>query len=221
MRRPGALGVRLFGYSLGMTIQICFHNYANGKRANNTIWKMPTEDGQFTHSFHQLAHLGNSHFQQLLKAPRGATLSEIVRIIGLFPCFIDQDESDDLIKPVSMGELEITLQWFKKDKSPGLDGWSVEFYMAFYDTIRQDLLLVVEDCRLTGRMYETINSTFIALIPKVDSPLTFNDFSPISLYNYLYKIIAKNISNFLKPILFTHISLEQFAFLHNRQYMRL
>jgi len=66
-------------------------------------------------------------------------------------------------------------------------------------------------------MYDAFNSPFIALIPKSDSPLTFNDFRPISLCNCIYKIIAKIIANYLKPILSEHISPKQFAFLNHRQ----
>lgn len=83
---------------------------------------------------------------------------------------------DDLTSPVSLAELEGTLKWFKKYKSPGLDGWSIEFYLAFYELLGQDLLNVVEECRISGRMYKDINSTFITLIPKSDSPSSFHDF---------------------------------------------
>lgn len=62
-------------------------------------------------------------------------------------------------------------------------------------------------------MYEAINSTFIALVPKSYSSSSFNDFQPISLWNCIYKIIA----NGLKPILSSHISPEQFTFLHNKE----
>lgn len=110
-------------------------------------------------------------------------------------------------------ELEGTLKWFKKDKIPWSNGWSIEFYLAFYDLLGYDLLNVVEECRTTGKLYDAINSTFIALIPKNDSPSSFNDFHPISLCNCLYKII----SNKIRPILSNHNSLEQFAFLENRQ----
>lgn len=75
----------------------------------------------------------------------------------------------------------------------------------------------MEECRLTGLLHKAINSTFIALIPKVDSPNAFDEFRPISLCSCLYKIIAKIISNHLKPILSNHILHEQFAFLHNRK----
>jgi len=152
---------------------------------------------------------------KLFKAPPPATLAEIVQRDGLFPQFADPEEVEEITNPVTMGELEITLNWFKKDKSPGLDRWIIEFYLAFYDTIGRDLLKVVEDCKISGRMYEASNSTFIALIPKTDSLISFNDFRPISLCNCLHKIIAKIIANRLKPILSRHISPEQFSFLHN------
>lgn len=93
----------------------------------------------------------------------------------------------------------------------------VEFYLAFYELFGNDLLHVIEECRTSGKLYNTINSTFIALIPNSDSPSSFNDFRPISLCNCLYKIIAKIIANRIRPILSQHISPEQFAFLENRQ----
>lgn len=43
-----------------------------------------------------------------------------------------------------MGELESTSKWFKKDKIIGLDGWPVEFYIAFFETLGEDLLKVIE-----------------------------------------------------------------------------
>jgi len=114
-------------------------------------------------------------------------------------------------------ELESMLKWFKKDKSLGPDGWTIEFYLAFYDLLGQDMLKVVEECRLSGSLYNAINSTFIALIPKSDTPSSFNDYRPISLCNCLYKIISKIIANHVPPILSRHISPQQFSFLDNRQ----
>lgn len=80
-----------------------------------------------------------------------------------------------------------------------------------------DLLKVVEECRISGSIYNVVNTTFIALIPKSDSPSSFNDFRPISLCNCLYKIISKVIVNHLQPILSHHIAPQQFAFLEHRQ----
>lgn len=62
-------------------------------------------------------------------------------------------------------------------------------------------------------MSEAFNSTFIALIPKVHTPQSFDDFRPISLYNCIYKVTSKIIALRIKPILSRMISKEQFAFL--------
>lgn len=70
----------------------------------------------------QLALLGNTHFKQLFKAPPGTPLVDIIYIAGRFPIFVEPDLMQDLIKLITMGELESSLKWFKKDKSPGLDG---------------------------------------------------------------------------------------------------
>lgn len=109
---------------------------------------------------------------------------------------------------VTKEELEATIKWFKKEKSPRPDRWTIEFYISFFDILGDDLLKVVENYRRSGNISSAIKSTFISLIPKSDFPSTFNEFRQISLCNCLYNIIAKVIANCLKPILSRHISSE-------------
>lgn len=111
------------------------------------------------------------------------------------PRFVEDEEREALNIPISLGEMEATLKIFSKDKSLGPDGWPIEFYTTFFDLIGQDLLLVIEDYGTTGRMSEAFNSTFIALIPKVDKPQYFDDFRPISLCNCVYKMTSKIITS--------------------------
>lgn len=116
-----------------------------------------------------------------------------------------------------MEELKEILYSFQKDKSPGPNDWPIEFYLGFFELVGEDLLEVVEESRKSGVIHAPINATFIALIPKVDKPSTFDNFRPISLCNYLYKIILKVISKRLKAVLSEKISKEQFGFLQGRQ----
>jgi len=79
------------------------------------------------------------------------------------------------------------------------------------------LLELVEDSRTRGKIQRSLNSTFLALIPKENFPWTFGDFRPIALCNLCYKLISKVIANRIKPILSRALLAEQLGFLKGRQ----
>ena len=114
-------------------------------------------------------------------------------------------------------EILEVLWGFTKDKCPGPDGWSVEFYIYHFDLLANDLLDAVEETRLIGSVNRSINSTFLTLIPKLNGPTSFSDFHLIVLCNLCYKIISKIIANCIRPILSRSISEEQFGFLKGIQ----
>ena len=126
----------------------------------------------------------------------------------MFPSFVDDEGNRELMKEISEEELKEVLRSFQKDKSPGPDRWTIEFFLDLFEFLGNDLLAVAEDSRASGRIPASFNSTFIALIPKSDNALTLNDFRPISLCNCIYKIISKVISRRLKSILSKNISAE-------------
>ena len=98
-----------------------------------------------------------------------------------------------------------------------MDGFTVEFYIGFYDLIKKDILEVVRESQESGKVLGSLNSTFLSLIPKKQKPHSFDEFRPISCCNMIYKIIAKVLALRLKPVLSEIITEEQFGFLNNRQ----
>ena len=80
----------------------------------------------------------------------------------------------------TLKEVEDVLKGFKKDKSPWIDGWPVDFCLHFFDLLGQDILNVIEHSRIEGRVIGALNATFITLIPKCDKPSTLAEFRPIS-----------------------------------------
>jgi hypothetical protein len=60
-------------------------------------------------------------------------------------------------------------------------------------TVAGDLLKVMEEIITEGKLKLNINSTFIALIWKSNCPSSFDDFKPIALCIFLYKIHSKII----------------------------
>jgi len=68
----------------------------------------------------------------------------------------------------------------------------------------------------TGEMDALINTTHIALIPKVKNSVSVFEFRPISLCNVIYQIISKVMANRLKVVLPSIISCTQSAFIPGR-----
>jgi len=110
----------------------------------------------------------------------------------------------------------LVLKSFAKEKIHGQDGWTVEFFLSYFDLIGNDILEEVEESRRSRSMGRSLNASFLVLIPKVDKPFSFGDFRPITLYNLAYKIITKTIENILKPFLSKALSVEQLGFLNGR-----
>lgn len=79
-----------------------------------------------------------------------------------------------------------------------------------------DVHRVLTDFDSHGIWSRGSNSSFIALIPKMESPQGLNDYKPISLVGCIYKIVAKILANQLKKVLPSLIGEEQSAFLEGR-----
>eukprot|EP00253_Pinus_taeda_P004586 PITA_04586 len=72
------------------------------------------------------------------------------------------------------------------DKAPGPDGFTINFYKACWSIVKQEVWEVVEDSRRSGTILKSLNSTFLALIPKVEEAKTPDKFRPIVLCNILH-----------------------------------
>lgn len=83
----------------------------------------------------------------------------------------------------------------------GLDGMPPIFYKFFWHVVGEDITTVVLCALNSGIVPESINTTFISLIPKIKSPKKVLDFRPVSLCNVVYKLIAKLVANRLKNFL--------------------
>ena len=55
-------------------------------------------------------------------------------------------------------------------KSPGSDGVNFGFIKEFWEDIKGDVIRFISDFHRNSKLTRGINTNFIALIPKVDSP---------------------------------------------------
>ncbi|GKB79051.1 RNA-directed DNA polymerase, eukaryota [Tanacetum coccineum] len=132
-----------------------------------------------------------------------------------FPTRLSSDQVQDLERPVTYDEVKRAVWDCGTNKSPGPDGFSFEFYRKYWTIIDDDVFhryFFVNEHFPRG-----CNSSFIALIPKIQDAKFVKDFRPISLIGSVYKIIAKFFANRLCLVLPYLISDVQSASVANRQ----
>jgi len=83
--------------------------------------------------------------------------------------------------------------------------------------LKIDLLNFFAEFYRNGKLTKGLNSTFIALIPKVDNPQRVVDFHPISLVSSVYKILSKVLANRLRKVVGKVVSTNQSAFIKGQQ----
>ena len=92
--------------------------------------------------------LGKEQFSYLFCDDKSSDIAEQLNVVRLFPHMTTDEDINCFLKPISGSEVEAVLRGFKKDKSPGPDGWLVEFFLAFFDLVGEDLVLAVDQARL-------------------------------------------------------------------------
>jgi hypothetical protein len=101
-----------------------------------------------------------TYFKNLFRDNGSHQLHEKVSTASLYPRLVTDIEAADLYKPVSLPELKHILLHFKKERSPGPDGWTTEFFSHFFELVGPDLLLMVEDVRIKGKILKNIKLHF-------------------------------------------------------------
>ena len=126
-------------------------------------------------------------------------------------------EAGSLIRPFLLEEVKQAIWDCDSYKSPGPDGVNFGFLKQFWSILKGDFMRFITEFHHDGRLPKGINTTFIALIPKVVSPQRLNDFRPISLVGCMYKVLAKLLANWLRSVIESVVSDCQSAFVKGKQ----
>lgn len=73
-------------------------------------------------------------------------------------------------------------------KSPGYDGYNLKFILRMWNIVGNNILNFVTSFFQGGSTPTSINTTWVVLIPKVENADSIEDFRPVSMVGYLYKI---------------------------------
>ena len=130
---------------------------------------------------------------------------------------ITNNERAELEAPLDTKELEAALKGIAKNKSPGSDGFSVEFYLRFWNDIKHFFFQMVAESVQRRVLPKTLSEGILTLVPKANRPRhEIKSYRPITLLNVSYKIIAAAIAKRFKKILPTIIDKDQTGFMSGR-----
>ena len=130
---------------------------------------------------------------------------------------LSTDKAQQLDGPILYEEATRTLKGMKNNKSPGTDGFTVEFLKFFWKDLAAFIIKSINCGFEKGRMSVTQREGVITCIPKGNKSKKFlKNWRPISLLNVIYKIASGAIANRVKSVLPEIISHDQCGFMANR-----
>ena len=186
-----------------------FHGKASQRRRRNYISRLSDERGRWHDSNEEIADLMIEYYNTLFSTSNPTSLNEAVANV---PKVVTVDMNNNLIRDFRDEEVEQAIKQMAPSKALGPDGMPPIFYQKYWHVVGSDVTTAVLSCLNSGRLLKSINHTFITLIPKVKNPKKVIDFRPISLCNFIYKLVSKVLANRLKLILPQIVSDSQSAF---------
>ena len=121
---------------------------------------------------------------------------------------LDQEEIENLNRPITSTEIESVIKNLPANKSPGPEGFTAEFCQKFREELTPILLKLFQKIAEEGKLPNSFCEATITLmvIPKPDKDVTKTEnYRPISLMNIdakiLNQILAIRIQQHLKKII--------------------
>ena len=113
---------------------------------------------------------------------------------------LDPSDAKDCDRFFSLDELDVAVKQLGRDKSPGLDGLTSEFYTFFWPVLKDDILSVFNESIRAGSLPVSCRRAVVTLLPKKGDLLDIANWRPVSLLNTDYKLFAKVLANRLNCV---------------------
>jgi exonuclease III/hemoglobin-like flavoprotein len=185
---------------------------------NKSIAKLIDDNGVEMSKISDILNCQQQFYKNLYTQPPENLLYEnLNELIGENPRKLDENVAMELEGELTLAELKNALQKMKNNKSPGPDGFPVEFFKFFWPDLSKFILNSLNYGYKNGTLSITQKQGIITCIPKADKDRTkLKNWRPISLLNVVYKLASTCISNRIKKVLNNIIHEDQTGFIASR-----
>lgn len=162
-----------------------------------------------------LTHI--QEFYRGLFSDDGGEANSLLFVRELIQNSVTWDRNQELIRVPTAEEIKKTVFELSPMSAPGLDGFGGLFFQTSWDIICHDVINVVGFFFATTFVPAGLNSNVVTLIPKFMGASKIEDFRPIVLENFHFKVFTKIISVRLGPLLYQILSPSQYGFIPGKK----
>lgn len=167
-----------------------FHALASSSKRNNTVMQIEWNGQQYSDQ-RAKAEAFFQFYKELMGKPSQPTPPICWEILyGQ-----DQHDLQSLQDPITVQEVQQVIQTWPRNKSPGPDGFTGEFYIKYQHILIRDIHAVLSNITAEGGSLHPLNTSYIILIPKKANSLHPQDYRPISLVHGMQRIFSKILAN--------------------------
>ena len=194
-----------------------FFNLENRQFTNKVMNKIIDENGDEYTKTKDVLNCQKRFYENLYNDINIIDDTHISDILGENETKLSDQEAENLEGEITLTELAQALKNMKNDKSPGLDGFTAEFFKFFWIDISVFVLRSLNMGYRTGNLSVTQKQGIITCLPKPNKNRHFlKNWRPISLLNVVYKLASAVIANRIKVVLNSLIHEDQKGFISGR-----
>ncbi|XP_058771248.1 uncharacterized protein LOC131644704 [Vicia villosa] len=186
-----------------------YHIKAVTRRRLNNVLMLQTDNGEWIDDAGFLNNMATMFYKNLFSLDQSPDTRIDTRVN--FP-MLGPDVVDRLNFPIEDDEDRKVVFNMHLWKALGPDGLPTDFYQKSWDIVKVNVCGFVKNVWRNPSLLKEVNQTDICLIPKVSHPKLISQFRPISLCNFIYKVVTKVIVDRLKDCMLLLISPYQTGF---------
>ena len=203
-------------YEEGERSTAYFLNLEKRAFSDRLITSLKGANGEIITSQNQIITELVNYYTDILKKRTDAVVTEH-SLEDVHVKQISNDQKTFLDTPLTLLELERALKKMAKKKSPGSDGFPVEFYQHFWGELKIFFLKMVQESVQKGALPWTLREGILTLVPKPNRPRSeIKSYRPITLLNVSYKIISTAVADKIREVLPSIIDRDQTGFMKGR-----
>jgi len=195
-----------------------FFNLEKSNYNKKTILELRREDESITTNQTQILHAIECYYNDLYTSVHQVSEEEYEEFTRELQIPKASEEERDKIEGfLTYDECKKVLETFQNEKSPGEDGFTVEFYRFFFELLGHNLVDCFNEAYVENELTISQRRGVITLIPKEDgSLLELTNWRPITLLNVDCKIATKAIAKRIEGLLSKLVHSDQTGFVKGR-----